>query len=211
MPSSSLPVNEQPVTRERELTNGDLIQVGNAIFKFLSGGNIEANYHEAIYRLTIIDALTEAHNKRYMLDFLERELARANRYRRPLSLVMLDLDHFKQINDIHGHLAGDHVLRELSRRLRSRIRKEELLARYGGEEFAVVLPEAGHRGALRFSEQVRALIAAEPFEFEGDRIAVTVSIGVATLTDQEELHHFIKRADEHMYQAKRGGRNRVVG
>ena len=91
--------------------------------------------------MTIVDALTGAHNKRYFLEFLEREIARCARYRRPLSLLMFDIDHFKAINDKHGHLTGDYVLREMSRRLLGRVRREELLARYGGEEFAAVLPE----------------------------------------------------------------------
>jgi two-component system, cell cycle response regulator len=205
-------VNEKLV-KERALTDGDQVKIGNAIFKFLSGGNVEVNYHEAIYRMTIIDALTEAYNKRYFLEFLDREVARCARYQRPLSLVMFDLDHFKKINDNHGHLAGDYVLRELSRRLRTRIRKEELLARYGGEEFIVVLPEADHKGSLDFAEQIRRLVEREPFTFEGDVIPMTISVGVATLTEKSsaDLTHFIKAADENLYRAKRAGRNRVVG
>ena len=205
-------VNEQQIT-ERALADGDQVKIGNAIFKFLSGGNVEANYHEAIYRMTIVDALTEAHNKRYFLEFLDRELARCARYQRPLSLVMFDLDHFKKINDTHGHLAGDFVLREMTRRLRSRIRKEELLARYGGEEFVAVLPEAGHRGAMDFAEQIRHLIERDPFEFEEDVICLTISVGVATITGDETVDtmQFVKMADANLYSAKRGGRNRVVG
>jgi two-component system, cell cycle response regulator len=205
-------VNELQVT-ERALADGDQVKIGNAIFKFLSGGNVEANYHEAIYRMTIIDGLTEAANKRYFLEFLDREMARCARYQRPLSLVMFDLDHFKQINDTHGHLAGDFVLREMSRRLRSRIRKEELLARYGGEEFVVVLPEAGHPGAMDFAEQLRRLVEREPFLFEEDSIPLTISVGVATIDGDPAIDtaQFVKLVDENLYRAKRGGRNRVVG
>ncbi|MCB9555683.1 MAG: diguanylate cyclase [Deltaproteobacteria bacterium] len=204
-------VNEVQV-QSCELSNGDLLQIGSVIFKFLSGGNVESSYHEAIYRMTIFDGLTEAHNKRYFLEFLERELARAVRYGRPLSLVLFDLDHFKQINDTHGHLTGDHILRELARRVRTRIRKEELLARYGGEEFVAVLPEAGHRGAMKFAEHLRRLVEGEPFEFEGETVNVTVSVGVATIHgDSLDVTEFIRNADENLYRAKRGGRNRVVG
>ena len=129
---------------------------------------------------------------------------------------MFDIDHFKKINDTHGHLTGDYVLKEMSRRLLVRIRKEELLARYGGEEFAAVLPETSHEGAMQFGEVIRTLICSEPFEYEGDRFGVTISVGVSTLdgdagtriTDPTE---FIKLADENLYQAKRGGRNQVVG
>jgi diguanylate cyclase (GGDEF)-like protein len=162
--------------------------------------------------MTIVDGLTEAHNKRYLTDFLERELARAIRYQRPLSLVMFDIDHFKAINDSHGHLTGDHVLRELARRLRSRIRKEELLARYGGEEFVVVLPEAGHQGAMQFAEQLRELVEGEPFEFEGDVISITVSVGVSTMLGESiDMREFLRRVDENLYRAKHAGRNCVVG
>lgn len=204
-------VNELPITTHA-LQNGDLVQTGNAIFKFLSGGNVEASYHEAIYRMAIIDGLTGAHNKRYLLEYLERELARCIRYGRPLSLVMFDIDHFKQINDTHGHLTGDYVLRELTRRLMTRIRREELLARYGGEEFAVVLPEAGHQGAMEFAEQLREMVGGESFQFEGDTINVKVSVGVATLTGGKmTVREFFKQADDNLYRAKHQGRDQVVG
>jgi diguanylate cyclase (GGDEF)-like protein len=204
-------VNEEQV-EEQALDDGDQVKIGNAIFKFLSGGNVESSYHEAIYRTTIIDGLTEVYNKRYFLEFLDRELARCVRYHRPLSLVMFDLDHFKRINDTHGHLAGDYVLREMCRRLRGRIRKEELLARYGGEEFIAVLPEAGHEGALDFGEQIRKLVASEPFVFEDEVIPLTISVGVATIVGESiDGIKFIKMADENLYTAKHKGRNRVVG
>ncbi len=196
----------------QDLRDGDQIKIGNAIFKFLSGGNVEQNYHEAIYRMTIIDGLTEAYNKRYLFDFLDREMARCVRYKRPLSLVMYDLDHFKNVNDTHGHLAGDMVLREITKRLSSRIRREELLARYGGEEFVVVLPETGHQGAMAFAEQLRHLVEAQAVEFEGEIINITISVGVATLQGRKvEPETFIMMVDQNLYKAKGGGRNCVVG
>lgn len=207
-------VNEQSLTKnlKHTLKNSDLLQVGNAIFKFIAGNDVETTYYEAIYRMTIVDGLTEAHNKRYLMDFLDRELARCIRYGRPLSVVIFDLDHFKKINDTHGHLTGDYVLRELSRRVRSRIRREELFARYGGEEFVVVLPEADHKGALEFAEQIRQLVGAQPFSFEGEVFHVTISVGVATRSDDiSDALGFLKIADENLYRAKRAGRNRVVG
>ena len=123
-------VNDVPIRRS-PLRDSDFLKVGAAIFKFLSGTGVEASYHEEIYRMTIIDGLTGAHNKRYFLEFLEREIARCSRYGRPLSLLIFDIDHFKKINDTHGHLTGDYVLKEMMRRLLGRIRKEELLARRG--------------------------------------------------------------------------------
>jgi two-component system, cell cycle response regulator len=204
-------VNDMPVSRS-PLLDSNFLKIGAAIFKFLTGAGIEASYHEEIYRMTIIDGLTGVHNKRYFLEFLEREIARCARHQRPLSLLMFDIDHFKQINDTHGHLTGDYVLKEMSRRLRDRIRKEELLARYGGEEFAAVLPETDHVGSMTFAEQIRQIVGGEPFEYEGDRFHVTVSVGVYTLYGQNaDALTFIKQADENLYRAKRAGRNRVIG
>src|SRR5207302_7344387 len=98
-------VNDHPVSAHR-LRDGDYLRVGNCIYRYLAGGNVEADYHEEIYRLTIIDALTEIHNKRFLLEFLDRELARSERYRRPLALLLFDIDHFKAVNDAIGHLGG---------------------------------------------------------------------------------------------------------
>jgi diguanylate cyclase (GGDEF)-like protein len=204
-------VNDVPVQRS-VLRDADFLKIGAAIFKFLTGAGVEASYHEEIYRMTIVDGLTGAHNKRYFLEFLERETARCARYKRPLSLLMFDLDHFKAINDTHGHLTGDYVLKEMARRLLARIRREELMARYGGEEFAAVLPETDHAGAMTFGEQLRALVADEQFEYEGDKFTVTISIGIATTEGQDiDTASFIKMADDNLYRAKREGRNRVVG
>jgi two-component system cell cycle response regulator len=204
-------VNDVPVTKS-VLRDADFVKIGAAIFKFLTGTGVEASYHEEIYRMTIVDALTGAHNKRYFLEFLEREIARCARYRRPLSLLMFDIDHFKTINDKHGHLTGDYVLRELSRRLLARVRREELLARYGGEEFAAVLPETDLPGARTFAEQIRRIVNDTPFEYEGDTFPVTISVGVATVEGEDiDVAAFIKRADDFLYRAKREGRNRVIG
>src|SRR4051794_29138633 len=133
-------VNDTPASMYK-LKDGDYLRIGNCIFRFLIGGNVEAEYHEEIYRLTIIDALTDIHNKRYLVEFLDRELARSGRYARPLALLMIDIDRFRKVNEELGHLGGDFTLRELASRIKGNVRKEELFARYGGEEFAVVLPE----------------------------------------------------------------------
>src|SRR4051812_15140016 len=137
------------------LRDGDLLKIGNAIFKFLIGGNVESAYHEEIYRMTIIDGLTGAYNKRYFIENLEKEIPRCTRHQRPLSLLIFDIDHFKNINDEHGHLTGDFVLREMARRIRSRVRKEEVFARYGGEEFALTLPETANDLAVKVGEDIR--------------------------------------------------------
>src|SRR5262249_22090452 len=146
-------VNDVPTNLSR-LTDGDYLRIGNAIFRFLAGGNVEAEYHEEIYRLTIIDALTGINNKRYLLEFLDRELVRSGRHRRPLALLMFDIDHFKGINDELGHLAGDFTLRELAAALRDEVREEDLFARYGGDEFSMVLVETSREGVLEAAERL---------------------------------------------------------
>ena len=208
-------VNEQEVRppEERVLQSGDLIKVGGCILKFLQAGNVEALYHEEIYRTIIVDGLTQVHTKRYFLEFLDREMSRCARYGRPLSLVMFDVDHFKQVNDQLGHLTGDYVLRELAQLVKTRmIRKEELVARYGGEEFAVVLPESGPAKVRIFAEKLRSMVAEHGFLFEGRRIPITVSVGVADMTaEMADPSAFIKAADMNLLAAKRAGRNCVVG
>jgi len=203
-------VNDQKIT-EKYLQDGDLIKVGRSIFKFLTGDNIESSYHEEIYRLSTVDGLTQIFNKRYFMSTLERELTRARRYDRPLSLMMFDIDHFKQCNDTYGHRAGDHVLRHLADLVSRRARKVDIVARYGGEEFAVILPEIDLGGAVSFAETIRQMTAEEEFIFEGRRIPLAISVGVAELlpaiVGPDDL---IAIADARLYRAKEGGRNRVV-
>ena len=202
-------LNEEQISREALLNNGDRIKVGPSILKFLSGADAEAKYHEEIYRMTIIDGLTQIHNKRSLFETLEKELLRARRYERPLSLLMFDIDFFKRINDQYGHLAGDYVLRELARIVQDRIRRDEMFARYGGEEFVVLLPETPLNGATALAENLRARVANHGFVFQGEKIPVTISIGTALLQEDRTAADLIQRADEKLYEAKRGGRNRV--
>ena len=193
-----------------QLARGDQVKVGDTIFKFLSGSDMEAQYHETIYRMTIVDGLTGIHNKRFLLDTLEREIPRARRHQRPLGLVMFDIDHFKKINDTFGHLAGDFVLKELAQLVKNRLRPDDVLGRYGGEEFAVVLPETDLEGGRVIAEELRTLIEAHAFLFEQERIQVTCSLGVAIVDEDSDVLGFLKAADERLYAAKRGGRNRVM-
>jgi diguanylate cyclase (GGDEF)-like protein len=204
-------VNEERIV-SRLLSDGDQVRFGDVIYKFLSGTNIESAYHEEIYRMTILDGLTGVHNKRYFLEFLERELAGAVRHAHPLTLVMFDVDHFKKINDTRGHLAGDEVLKDLTNRIKPRIRREDLFARYGGEEFACVLPSTALAGGVVFAEHLRSLVAERPTPFEDNPIPFSISLGVATVHNEGKIdaESLIKRADDNLYMAKRNGRNRVV-
>ena len=205
-------VNDRVTDGQHRLHDGDYLRVGNCIYRYLAGGNIESEYHEEIYRLTIIDGLTQINNRRFLVDFLDREVARSNRHHRPLSLLMIDLDKFKSINDDHGHLCGDFVLRELSERMRHSVRREDLFARYGGEEFALVLVETLAPQAIEVAERIRKTIAEKPFVFDAQNLEITVSIGVATTLGDKALTslELVKMADDLLYSAKRAGRNRVV-
>jgi len=204
-------VNDEQIMREARMGNGDRIKIGPTIFKFLSGQDVEAQYHEEIYRMTIIDGLTQVHVKRYLLEALDKELMRARRHQRELSFLMIDIDHFKKINDVHGHLAGDHVLKEVARLMQQRIRRDEVLARYGGEEFAIILPETTLEGGCALAEGLREKIEESRFVFQGETIRVTISIGAAMLVEEHRTSlDLIKKADEKLYEAKRAGRNRVL-
>jgi diguanylate cyclase (GGDEF)-like protein len=206
-------VNNIQVVTPILLKDGDFIRVGNCIYKFLSGGNIEAHYHEEIYRLTIVDGLTDIHNQRYLLEFLDREVARSVRHDRPLALLMFDIDRFKTVNDTYGHLCGDFVLRELSQRIKTQVRREDLFARYGGEEFCLVLVETVLREAIEVAERVRTTVAEQPFRFEGHMLSLTISIGIASTAGNEcslTATDLIRQADENLYRAKEAGRDRVM-
>ncbi len=205
-------VNELRCTSPKQLIDSDQLRFGDAIYKFLYGTNIETAYHEAIHNMAIQDGMTGIHNKRYFTEFLDREIAVAARHGHPLTLVMFDVDHFKAINDTHGHLAGDAVLKDLTARIKPRIRREDLFARYGGEEFACVLPSTALPGGIVFAEHLRSLIEERPCVFESLRIRYTISVGVTTMHRETGVDSgsLIRRADENLYAAKRGGRNRVV-
>jgi diguanylate cyclase (GGDEF)-like protein len=193
------------------LHDGDHLQIGAQIFRFLNGSNLEASFLAEIYRLTIMDPLTGIHNKGYLLEVLTRELPRSYRYKRPLALLLFDLDRFKAINDRLGHLAGDSALQELVQCLVPVIRKEALLARYGGEEFALVLPEATHEGAGQMAERLRQVVEKHAFHYEREMFHVTVSVGIASTQGEEPLtaEELLRRADAKLYEAKSAGRNCV--
>jgi diguanylate cyclase (GGDEF)-like protein len=204
-------VNDQLVER-RKLRDGDYLRVGSQVFRYLAEGNAEARYHEEIYRLTIIDAQTGLYNRRYLLDFLDRELSRSRRYQRPLALVLFDVDGLKAINDRLGHLAGDAMLRDLAQHAQESVRREELLARYGGDEFAAVLPEAKAADAYRMAERLRERIERHVFRHHNASFSATVSLGIATTCGNEPLcpEELIRQADAKLYAAKAAGKNRVT-
>jgi two-component system, cell cycle response regulator len=205
-------VNDAPIASTK-LHDGDYLRVGNCIYRYLAGGNVEAEYHEEIYRLTIMDALTQIHNQRYLMEFLDRELIRSARHGRPLALALMDIDRFKTVNDDLGHLGGDYALRELAACIRRNVRREDLFARYGGEEFALVLVETTARQATDVAERVRQCVAQHPFRFDDKPFKITISLGIAYTAGDPNMttSELLRLADERLFEAKRAGRNRVVG
>ena len=197
---------------EIRLSDGDKIQISSAtIIKFAYQDKIENIFHKELYKMAVIDALTGAHNKRYFEDRLKEEFSYCARNKIPLSLLMFDLDHFKDVNDTHGHPAGDFILATVAGLARSIIRNEDILARYGGEEFMIVLKGTDAPGAVVLAERFRELVETSSFEFEGKTLRVTVSVGVATLAGQNipDYEAMIKQADTLLYQSKNAGRNKV--
>jgi diguanylate cyclase (GGDEF)-like protein len=202
-------VNDRPIA-EAELRDGDHITVGEILLKFISHASLEARYHEEVYQLATHDPLTDLFNRRHFNQQLDIEIARALRHARPLSLCIIDVDLFKQINDRFGHVAGDGVLKQLAGLLRAHVRCEDLAARIGGEEFAVLLPETDLQGARDLAEQFRSAVAAAEFSPGGIAQRITVSIGVAQANaERADRSRLMKAADAALYRAKESGRNRV--
>jgi two-component system, cell cycle response regulator len=203
-------VNDEPKSvKERQLNRGDQLKVGDTIFKYLSGSDVEAQYHEIIFRMTITDGLTNLSNRKQLDTLLDEEIARARRHRRELSVLMLDIDHFKKINDTHGHLTGDSVLRGLAAILQKRLRPSDRLGRYGGEEFCAILPETSLTSAAHMAEELRKLVETYAFSAENREVRVTISIGASSLDEGMQAADLYRTADEKLYEAKRAGRNKV--
>jgi two-component system, cell cycle response regulator len=204
-------VNDELVDQAQALSNGDRVKVGGLIFKFLSGDDVESQYHEEIYRMTIFDGLMQVYNRRYLFEALEREIIRARRHGRDLSVVMFDIDHFKQVNDTHGHPGGDHVLSQIAQIIIATIRVEDVFARVGGEEFSVICRGADLLQGKIVAERIRSAVENQLITWNDRPIPVTVSIGVAAVPSASIRHaaDFVAAADEMLYEAKHAGRNRV--
>ncbi len=199
---------ERSATSERFKRECDLIV---AVSRHLSLALSNLEMREELRLQAIRDPLTGLYNRRYMQEFLDRETTRASRQKRAVSVLVLDLDHFKLFNDNFGHAAGDYALRAVGEFLLHRIRSDDVACRYGGEEFVIILPECSLEQATTRAEQIRGGLAERGFEYQGVEHTVTVSIGVAAFEETtDRVHGLIACADEALYEAKRGGRNRVV-
>lgn len=204
-------VNGQPAVTQA-LHSGDCMQLGSHVFRFLADDDLESQYHATVYSMMTRDGLTGTYNKRYLEETLEREIARCRRHGRPIAVMMIDVDHFKSINDRFGHTIGDFVLREIAERLQGVLRKDDVLARFGGEEFAVVMVEANVENAAGVAERCRLEIANRLITSPAGDIAVTISLGLVAPepNDLGSSTELLTEADERLYEAKRGGRNRTV-
>ena len=203
--------NGQRVARQ-PLAEGDKILIGSTtILKFSYQDKLDEMFQRQMSESALRDGLTRAFNKRYFIDRIESEFQYAVRHSAPLSLIFLDIDHFKKINDQHGHQAGDQVLAQLATLVMSMLGEEEIFARYGGEEFAVVARGVELEPAAALSERLRAAVEAHAFMYGETSLPVTISVGVARAPGpgMASSGDLVARADEAMYTAKRGGRNRV--
>lgn len=163
-----------------------------------------------IKTLSIKDGLTGAYNYRYMINTLENEIERSKRYGLPLSLIILDIDNFKNVNDTYGHLVGDSILKEMTQTIIGTLRTVEIVGRYGGEEFFVILPETDLKNAISAGERLRTAIALEKYVADDIPVKITVSVGIASYHKDISAHDLIKIADDNLYKAKAGGKNRIV-
>jgi diguanylate cyclase (GGDEF)-like protein len=199
-----------------ELNSGDRIAIGSGVmlsFAILDA-QAERMAHQ-LYESSVRDALTRAHNRRYLIERLGSEIAYARRHKAPLSLIMFDVDHFKRINDVHGHLTGDEVLREVAALVSRMIRTEDVFARYGGEEFVVVARGIEHDNAGLFAERIRGAVERLEVSVGENLVQVTISVGFAALDElgdsQRTAEGLIRLADARLYGAKAAGRNRTHG
>ena len=169
--------------------------------------------HERMQRLAAVDPLTGAFNRRFGMQRLHEESAKAARMEQPVTVVMFDIDHFKRVNDTYGHLVGDRVLKQVVATARATLRDSDILVRYGGEEFVAVLPGVDRETGRRIAERIRTAVAESDVEYEDGTFRVTISLGVATIYPHGEVMDedvILKQADDALYAAKENGRNRVV-
>lgn len=206
-------VNGVRLTGSHQLVDGDKIQVGRTtILKFAYHDQLDDSFHHDLLSSALRDPLTKLFNKRYLMERLDSELKFARRHDTAVSLLLMDLDHFKKVNDTYGHLAGDAVLEKLAGVLARAVRNEDVVARFGGEELAVVLRATSIDQAAQLAERLRKLVEDTLVAHGGRDLRATMSIGVAAypIIQAETVEQLLEAADRALYRAKRSGRNRVV-
>jgi two-component system cell cycle response regulator len=207
-------VNGMRIKAPVRLEDGALIQLAaGTIVMFSHQEDLEVQAEQRLYASAVQDPLTGLHNRRHFDARLKAEFAFASRHQTPLSVLLIDIDHFKKINDTHGHPGGDAALRVLAERLLRTVRTEDIVARYGGEEFAVVARGIEGTGAMLLAERIRATVEEVTVTHDDKTIKFTLSVGTATMTRERVFETpvaLLKAADDALYQAKAGGRNRCV-
>jgi diguanylate cyclase (GGDEF)-like protein len=204
-------VNNQRISKTR-LRNGDSVRIGSSLFRFLDGEDIEAAYHEEMQRLANLDPLTDTYNRRFLLEAVDRELARAATTGRLPALVLFEVDRFESIRERIGGPGADFTLQQVAARLRGWVRRSDVLARVGGEEFALLLPEATREEATERAEEIRRLVAEQSFEYQKVSYALTLSAGVAAADGQTTgAEALLRRADRRLSQAHRAGHDVMAG
>lgn len=204
-------LNDTKITRPSLLREGDKVRIGETVLKFSYHDEIDSQYQQKIRHLINYDNLTGLFTKRYFDHLFEQELLRNSRTRRKLACLMMDLDHFKKVNDTHGHLMGSHVLKEVGALILGNLRSQDVVGRYGGEEFIAYLPGLGRVEAWNVANRLREAIGRHPFTYDGKSTHVFISIGVSIYPmHAENSETLIRIADDALYQAKETGRNKVV-
>ena len=200
--------------KEAVLKDQDLITIGDNRLKFIAADSPEQPYYEELYRQAQMDKALQVYNKHYFLTKLDEEMMRCKRYGLPLSLILLDADHFKRLNDTYGHLAGDAALIQLAEIIKKRIRDTDVLCRYGGEEFTIIMPQTHQQQAYVSAEHIRILVAKTPVNHDNTVIDMTISLGISSYTGHEKQactrELLIAQADKALYEAKHSGRNKVM-
>ena len=206
-------LNRKDVTTACLLQEGDKVAVGNVVFKFSYQDEDDTLYHKMLRNMAVKDGLTRIYNKRFFDEAVVKEFDYNRRNKTGLSLVMFDIDNFKQVNDTWGHPAGDSILRQLAELIEHEARGYDVFARVGGEEFVFLMRSASRDSAPALAERIRRVTADEIFKYESLELRITVSLGVSHCSGGDEFasaEAFIAAADEKLYQAKGAGRNRVA-
>lgn len=204
-------VNGERVSAQKKLVDGDKIQISReTILEFTYLDKTRQLSEKKRYEMGTTDPVTGTFNKRYFIDRLKEEFSFAKRGQRALSLMMFDIDHFKKLNDAHGHLAGDFVLQKMGQLIAKTIRVHDIFCRYGGEEFVILMRDTSIQNAVNLADRLRRIIAEHEFIYEGKLLPVTISCGVSLVSDEHTNENdFVATADQYLYQAKNSGRNRV--
>lgn len=205
-------INGRKISQEA-LNNGDKILIGTQMyFKLVYQDAVDQSYQLNLFKAANTDALTGLYNKRYFMDCLEKEFSYSKRTEQPLSLLLIDIDHFKQVNDNYGHVVGDKILKLLGTLLSSQLRLENVSCRFGGEEFGIIIRGATIEKALHVGERIRSLVAQQKVISKNREVTFTISVGVSTFNGKNfsTTEDFLTRADELLYQAKQKGRNKTI-